>query len=64
VLEAKLAPNVWREVTKVYPEIKELKEFYIEREEAHNAKSRLKRILGTKPEFRSRKKPIRNRKIN
>ena len=63
VLEAKLAPNVWRKVTKVYPDIRELKDFYLEREEAHNAKSRLKRILGTKPEFRSRKKPIRNRKV-
>lgn len=64
VLEAKLAPNVWHKVTKVYPDIKDLKDFYLEREDAHNAKSRLKRILGTKPEYRSRKKPIRNRKIS
>lgn len=63
VLEAKLAPNVWKKVTEVYPAIKDLEAFYLEREAAHDAKSRLKRILGNKAKYNVQKKPLRNRKI-
>jgi hypothetical protein len=64
VLEAKLAPNEWRRVDLVYPEIEDLKSFYRDGEACKAAKAVLKGFLISnrlKPQFI--KRPIRIRVV-
>jgi hypothetical protein len=63
LLEAKMAPNVWEPVDKVYPEIKGLKVFYSDEDTAKLAKSALKSLLNAKKSEQIQKRPIRIRKI-
>ncbi len=63
-LEAKMAPNVWRPVDAVYPEIKDIKAYYGNQDAAREAKGWLKsflinNILKPKPQ----KRPIRIRQV-
>lgn len=62
-LEAKLGPNNWERVDKVYPEIKDLRPYYASKEDAHLTKSSLKKLLATKKNLKERKLPIRMRKV-
>ncbi len=63
VLEAKIAPNVWEPVHKVYPQIEGLKAYYCSEEDAKLAKSSLKALLTGKLKGSLEKRPIRIRKI-
>ena len=63
VLEAKLAPNYWERVDKVYPEIEGLRAYYDSKEDAHLAKSSLKSLLAGKLKGSLEKRPIRIRKV-
>ncbi|SFM79845.1 hypothetical protein [Thermodesulforhabdus norvegica] len=63
VLEAKLGPNRWERVDRVYPEIEGLKAFYCSEEDARLAKSALKSLLTGKMKHSLTKRPIRIRKI-
>ena len=63
VLEAKLAPNVWERVDKVYPELENLRSYYISQEDAHLTKSSLKKLLNSPVKRNLKKRPIRIRKI-
>ena len=62
-LEAKISPNVWEAIDKVYPEIKDLKAYYPDDETARLAKGALKSLLNSNKAYMKRKKPIRLRKI-
>jgi hypothetical protein len=64
VLEAKLAPNEWQRVDRVYPEIEDLKSYYRDAEACKAAKAALKGFLISKkikPQLK--KRPIRIRVI-
>jgi hypothetical protein len=63
VLEAKLAPNVWERVDKVYPELENLRSYYISEEDALLTKSSLKKLLNGPVKQKLQKRPIRVRKI-
>lgn len=63
VLEAKLAPNVWERVDKVYPEIENLHSYFIAKEDAHLTKSSLKKLLLSQTKQKLKKRPIRMRKV-
>ena len=63
VLEAKLAPNQWERVDKVYSEIKDLKAYYPDEESAKISKGALKNLLQSK-KMKEKKKPIRVRKVS
>lgn len=63
-LEVKTAPNEWRRVDAVYPEIKELKAFYDGQEMVKAAKGWLKRFLITNTlSPKPKKRPIRIRQV-
>ena len=61
VLEAKLAPNRWKRVDRVYPEIENLKPFFQRHEDAHDAKAALKSFLNSAKGRTLNKRPIRIR---
>jgi len=61
VLEAKVSPNHWEFVHKVYPEIKALRSYYDNLENAKAAKVALKNLLKSK-KYELVKRPIRLRK--
>ncbi|MBL0715308.1 MAG: hypothetical protein JJV98_16585 [Desulfosarcina sp.] len=61
VLEAKLAPNRWHRVDRVYLEITDLKAFYDRHEDAHTAKAALKTFLNSTAARNITKRPIRLR---
>lgn len=63
VIEAKLGPNSWERVDKVYPEVEGLNAFYCSEEDAKLAKSSLKSLLAGKMKHSIVKRPIRIRKI-
>ena len=63
VLEAKLGPNIWEPVDKVYPEIKGLKAVFFDEEDAKTSKAALKSLLNSREQFKHKKRPIRIRKI-
>jgi len=63
VLEAKVAPNVWERVDKVYPELENLRAYYTLQEDAHLTKSSLKKLLNSQIKQKLKKWPIRMRKI-
>jgi hypothetical protein len=63
-LEAKMAPNTWRRVDAVYPEIRDIKAYYADQDTAKEAKGWLKgflinNTLNPKP----KKRPIRIRQV-
>lgn len=63
-LEAKMAPNQWQRVDTVYPEIKDIKAYYAEHDNAREVKGWLKgflinNTLNPKPI----KRPIRIRQV-
>ena len=63
-LEAKLAPNEWLRVDKVYPEIEGLKSFYSDADACKTAKAVLKNFLiNNKLKPQPKKRPIRIRVI-
>ena len=64
VLEAKIGPNEWKSVDKVYPEIERLRAFYGDEETAKLSKGALKSFLNASNDFKGRKKPVRIRRIN
>jgi allophanate hydrolase subunit 1 len=61
VLEAKLAPNRWQRVDRVYPGISDLQAFYDRHADAHEAKAALKAFLNSKGARDITKRPIRIR---
>ena len=62
VLEAKITPNAWERVDKVYPEIKDLQGCYAEQDAAKEAKGWLKNFLADNNlNPRPKKRPIRIR---
>ncbi len=61
VLEAKLAPNRWQRVDRVYPEIDDLRAFYDRHQDAHSAKAALKGYLNSSGARQLTKRPIRIR---
>ena len=63
VLEAKLAPNAWERVDKVYPELENLRAYYVSQEDAHLTESSLKKLLNGPVKQKLKKRPIRIRKI-
>lgn len=64
VLEAKLAPNEWLRVDKVYPEIEDLKSYYRDADACKAAKAALKGFLiSNKLRPQLKKRPIRIRVI-
>ncbi len=63
VIEAKLGPNNWERVDRVYPEIEGLKAYYTSKEDAHLAKSSLKSLLSGRLKGTLKKRPIRIRKV-
>ncbi|MBW1974683.1 MAG: hypothetical protein JRI45_03825 [Deltaproteobacteria bacterium] len=63
VVEAKLGPNHWERVDKVYPEIKGLRAYYTSEDDAKLAKSSLKSLLAGKMKGSLTKRPIRVRRI-
>lgn len=63
-LEAKMAPDQWERVDKVYPQIKGINAFYMEHDAAREAKGWLKGFLinnTLKP--KPQKRPIRIRQV-
>ena len=60
-LEAKLAPNQWQRIDRVYPEIENLQAFYGRQEDAHDAKAALKAYLNSPKARTLQKRPIRIR---
>ncbi len=63
-LEAKLAPNHWHRVDRIYPEIKGFKAIYSDQVSAKEAKTYLKNFLITnKGKNGIKKRPIRIRQI-
>lgn len=63
VLEAKVAPNAWERIDKVYPEIEGLKAYYLSEEDARLAKASIKSLLMGKLRGSLEKRPIRIRKV-
>lgn len=64
VLEAKLAPNQWLRVDRVYPQIEQLKAYYSDYNHAKEAKAALKRFLiNNKLSANIVKRPIRIRQV-
>jgi len=61
VLEAKIAPNRWERIDRVYPEIEGLKAFFQRHEDAHDAKAALKSFLNSAKAKQLQKRPIRIR---
>ena len=61
VLEAKLAPNRWERIDRVYPEIPDLRAFFRRHEDAHDAKAALKAFLNSPRAKAFQKRPIRIR---
>ncbi len=61
VLEAKLAPNHWERIDRVYPEIPDLRAFFRRHEDAHDAKAALKSFLNSPRARAFQKRPIRIR---
>ncbi len=61
VLEAKLAPNRWRRVDLTYPEIADLRAFFDNHPDAHDAKAALKAYLNSSGARHLTKRPIRIR---
>ena len=61
VLEAKIAPNRWERIDRVYPEIEGLKDFFQRHEDAHDAKAALKSFLNSPRAKALQKRPIRIR---
>jgi hypothetical protein len=61
VLEAKMAPNRWKRIDRVYPEIENLKAFFQQHEDAHDAKAALKSFLNSGRAKHLQKRPIRIR---
>lgn len=64
ILEAKVAPNVWEPVDKVYPGIENLRAYYSHEEAAKLSKGALKSFLASTKKGTLKKRPIRIRKIN
>nr|HID59714.1 hypothetical protein [Desulfobacterales bacterium] len=62
VLEAKVSPNRWESVHKVYPKIETLRSYYDNLENAKAAKVALKNLLKSK-KYEFVKRPIRLRKL-
>ena len=63
-LEAKLAPNQWKRVDQVYPEITDLKAYYGDYQRAKESKAALKRLLiGHRRHPPLQKRPLRIRQI-
>jgi hypothetical protein len=63
VLEAKLGQNLWERVDKAYPELENLRAYYVSQEDAHLTKSSLKKLLNSPAKQKFKKRPIRIRKI-
>lgn len=63
VLEAKVAPNVWERIDKVYPQLEGLKPYYSSEEDAKLAKASVKSLLVGKLKGLVEKRPIRIRKL-
>ena len=64
VLEAKLAPNQWQRVDKVYRDIQDLKAYFNNYESARETKTALKRFLIQQQKKRKlAKRPIRIRQV-
>ena len=63
-LEAKIAPNVWKPVDQVYPDIENLRAYYSDEETAHLSKGALKSFLHSNTHYKKLKKPVRVRKID
>lgn len=61
VLEAKLGPNQWERINRVYPEIPDLRAYFRRHEDAHDAKAALKSFLNSNKAKHLRKRPIRIR---
>jgi hypothetical protein len=61
VLEAKMAPNRWKRIDRVYPEIEDLQAFFQRHEDAHDAKAALKSFLNSPKAKSLQKRPIRIR---
>ncbi|MBU2550895.1 MAG: hypothetical protein KKB20_20965 [Proteobacteria bacterium] len=62
-VEAKLEPNVWVPVDQVYPEFENLNSYYQDREDAAATKTALKNLLRGRTDLKSRRRPIRVRRI-
>ncbi len=63
-LEAKMAPNEWRRVDEVYPQIQGMKAFYAEHDDAKTAKGWLKGFLiNNTLDPKPKKRPIRIRQV-
>ena len=63
-LEAKMAPNQWQRVDRVYPEIKGIKAYYSEHDAAKAAKGWIKGFLmNNNLDPRPLKRPIRIRQV-
>ena len=63
-LEAKMAPNQWQRVDSVYPQIKDIKAYYVEHDAARQAKGWLKGFLiNNSLTPRPQKRPIRIRQV-
>ena len=62
-VEAKMEANVWMTVDRVYPEIKHLKSYYDNKEDALLAKSALKNLIRGGRRVREKKRPIRVRQL-
>ncbi len=60
ILEAKVAPNQWDEITSIYPRL-EMESRYDDKEEALIAKAKLKWILAGSWKKTYKKRPIRIR---
>ena len=61
VLEAKMAPNRWKRIDQAYPEIDQLRAFFQNHEDAHDAKTALKSFLNSPKGKTLQKRPIRIR---
>ncbi|MCX7822848.1 MAG: hypothetical protein N2260_05330 [Syntrophobacterales bacterium] len=63
VIEAKIAPNLWERIDKVYPQLEGLKPYYDSEEDARLAKASIKSLLSGKLKGSLEKRPIRIRKL-
>jgi hypothetical protein len=61
VLEAKIAPNRWKRIDQVYSAINQLRAFFQNHEDAHDAKAALKSFLNSPKGKTFPKRPIRIR---
>ena len=60
VLEAKLAPNIWERVDKVYPELENLRAYFLSQEDAHLTKSSLKKLRSQRTKTLNKIKSLSN----